>query len=539
MGSVDTAALFAASVNNGNQYQALLAEWEEEEQRQEAITSHIRRKRQLEAAMRPQPRAVRRRSAKKISFLRRDSSGNLVPMDPRDSTWFILYVDPVNIESPKFKLKFRRRFRMPYRSFLDLVNEMKGHRYDDGSRAFERWQSFDATGNPSSPIELMILGALRYLGRGLTFDDIEEMTCISQETHRQFFEKFVWYGRHVLYPKWVVAPATVEDAQDCIHEMEQAGFNGCVGSMDATHVLHEKINHSQRQSHTSFKLAGTARSYNVTVNHRRQILHSTGGHPCRFNDKTLVRFDNFMQAIRKDALQDVSFYLLENKGNQVVKQWYRGVWVLTDNGYLNWPTTIPPFKVTLKLDELLFSKWLESMRKDVECTFGILKGRWRILKAGIRIHSIEKADNIWATCCALHNWLLDIDGLAEQWNNGVQTDWETDFGDLTTADIPRLRRHNVSESDDDDDDGDDDDDDDDDDSASEDDNDDDSEDEVGNGDSPILDNGKPVKYVKDLSMKRFRSKLVAHFNISYKMGLVKWPSRNGMPRPAFPWTNSE
>jgi len=26
-------------------------------------------------------------------------------------------------------------------------------------------------------------------------------------------------------------------------------------------------------------------------------------------------------------------------------------------------------------DEMRWSKWLESMRKDVECAFGILKGR--------------------------------------------------------------------------------------------------------------------------------------------------------------------
>jgi hypothetical protein len=51
------------------------------------------------------------------------------------------------------------------------------------------------------------------------------------------------------------------------------------------------------------------------------------------------------------------------------------------------------------------------MRKDVECTFGILKGRWQILKAGVRIHGVDGVDDVWLTCCALHNWLLDIDDL--------------------------------------------------------------------------------------------------------------------------------
>ena len=57
------------------------------------------------------------------------------------------------------------------------------------------------------------------------------------------------------------------------------------------------------------------------------------------------------------------------------------------------------------------------MRKDVECTFGILKGRWRILKSGVRIYGVDSVDYVWFTCCVLHNWLLDIDdidGLSEK-----------------------------------------------------------------------------------------------------------------------------
>ena len=46
-----------------------------------------------------------------------------------------------------------------------------------------------------------------------------------------------------------------------------------------------------------------------------------------------------------------------------------------DNGYLSWSVTVPPMKAPSSVDEILWSKYLESMRKDVECCFGILKGR--------------------------------------------------------------------------------------------------------------------------------------------------------------------
>ncbi|KAI2490063.1 Plant transposon protein [Fragilaria crotonensis] len=87
------------------------------------------------------------------------------------------------------------------------------------------------------------------------------------------------------------------------------------------------------------------------------------------------------------------------------------------------------------------------MRKDVECTFGILKGRWRILKTGIRMNGVENADKIFLTCCALHNWLLETDGFTTTWNNGVSTvnsDWDGPLGEHSPEDdyiIPQAIRN--------------------------------------------------------------------------------------------------
>ena len=49
-------------------------------------------------------------------------------------------------------------------------------------------------------------------------------------------------------------------------------------------------------------------------------------------------------------------------------------------------------------------------------------------------------DRIWFTCCALHNWLLEADGLDEQWQSGVPSDWE---GELGERDEQELRRYSV------------------------------------------------------------------------------------------------
>ena len=62
-----------------------------------------------------------------------------------------------------------------------------------------------------------------------------------------------------------------------------------------------------------------------------------------------------------------------------------------------------------------FSKWVESMRKDIECAFGILKGHFRILKYGMIFQKVEHCDMLFKTLCALHNLLIKEDGLDTNW----------------------------------------------------------------------------------------------------------------------------
>ena len=130
-----------------------------------------------------------------------------------------------------FQNKFRRRFRLPYNQFIELVKEAKLRNW------FPRWSSQDATGKHSSPLPLMILGSLHYLGRGWTFDDIEENTAIDEETHRQFLHCFLQVGSTKLYNQHVCEPTTPAEAEHHMHEMATAGFPGCLGSTDATHIL--------------------------------------------------------------------------------------------------------------------------------------------------------------------------------------------------------------------------------------------------------------------------------------------------------------
>ena len=449
--------------------------------------------------------------------------------DPRQSNWFHNYVDNA-IMSPSRLKKFRRRFRLPYDEFVklkDCLNE---------EELFTRWHEgkTDPFGVRATPISLLLLGSLRYLGRGLTFDDIEEATNVSQETHRQFFHKFIVFGSTNLYNKYIVDYKNDENIAADRNDYGLAGFPGAVGSLDATHVVMERCAMSNYIHHKGFKMSCPTRTYNMPVNHRRHIISTTTGAPGSWNDKSVVRFDRLAMDMRTPIYDHLSFDLYEkNDKGETVTQTYVGGYFISDNGYQPWSIFIPPFKRSDTVEELEWSKWLESVRKDVECTFGILKGRWRILKAGCRLHGAVAMDRVFLTCCSLHNLLLERDGLNVGWKNGAQSDWQQDLGHFDPEDIPlrirppngdhldrllRLdtslvgrtyggRTGNVSPAEECSDDG-------------------DEDGETPPPVDPTLVNCKDEngKYkVRCLTLAFFRAKLVAHFSICYEMGKVNWP----------------
>ena len=335
------------------------------------------------------------------------------------------------------------------------------------------------------------------------------------------------FGSTELYKKFVVTPTRAEDAAHHTEEYKQAGLPGCVGSMDATHIMLERVEYRLRQNHLGFKMSHTARTCNITVNYRRRILATTTGYPACWNDKTLVLFDDFVVSLNEGQnMQDFTSNLYEtNASGNIVMAKYQGPWLIVDNGYLNWPTTVPPIKQTCSRQEIRFSQWLESIRQDVECTFGILK-------TGIRLNGQEAADKIFLTCCALHNWLVDVDGLDEKWKEGVTSMWEGALGchhDLCDVEehlpdaIARLmspaalRAYDVSGM------------------------------GIGRGDEIRIhdlpnfadqqtlrirqkrlyeqqDRTRP-RIVKDLSLAYFRSRLIQHFDIVFCRNEIVWPGK--------------
>ena len=137
------------------------------------------------------------------------------------------------------------------------------------------------------------------------------------------------------------------------------------------------------------------------------------------------------------------------------------------------------------------------------------------------------------TCCALHNLLLDVDGLSHKWTDGVASSYENDDGEFQDEDIPAaIRRlvdptgtesHRLRTLDD-------------------------SRfgmgltdcdlDDIGTADSdlnhrslqlPLVRSGTSVK---SINFTQFRAMLIDSFNIAFHKNELKWPRR--FPKESMP-----
>lgn len=197
---------------------------------------------------------------------------------------------------------------------------------------------------------------------------------------------------------------------------------------------------------------------------------------------------------------DVDFFLYykDSITGDIKLQQYQGVWIIVDNGYLNESITVPPSKTTQYKDEMAWSSWLELVRNDVECTFGVLKKRFTILSNATRLGSLEAMDDVWTTCCSLHNMLIDYDDTdsddLEQGDDVPNHNWENI---INLQQNTLNAEHNVLE-------------------------DDLFVDEINDTADGTYPNGSNIIPLKKLQLKEFKKRLVKHHAICKRFQQVHW-----------------
>lgn len=365
---------------------------------------------------------LRSRKNKKDNRSRRkraiSSSPRVTRLDYWSSTWGKLLVKlsaipggPL-ISSREGKL-FRRRFRVPWDVFVDLLQKCKEKKLFGENSLLQ----FDCCGSTICPYAIKLLGVLRILGRNWCCDDVAEATGMGETTVRRAFLDFCGNFVDNYYDTYVHRPEG-EKLKRMMNVYARMGLPGCIGSTDCVHLKWDRCPVSLTNL-CKGKEGFPSLSYSCTVDHHRKILGVTRSNFGTRNDKTIVRLDSYITDVHyKRIHEDIEFDVLID--GVLVKR--TGVYYLCDGGYHKWCCMMNPMKHTSSRDDRLWSEWVESTRKDVECVFGILKGRFRFLRHGILLQSQDKVDTVFFTCCILHNLILQADGLDCRWEENVEWD---------------------------------------------------------------------------------------------------------------------
>jgi hypothetical protein len=272
---------------------------------------------------------------------------------------------------------FRRRFRLPFPCFTLLLQICKDYNI------------FDMKYDTKPILEAKILGCLRILGRGSCADEVNELSAntLGESTMNYVFKKFIVNMTNRVYNLFINPPQG-EYLREVQATYAALGLPGCCGSMDCTHVKWTLCPKGKKH-HASGKDGFPTLVFQVVVDHNKRVMHVSQSFLGSVNDKTICENDLFSLGIKHGSLQHVEYELYDSCG---IKYRCKGGYLIVDGGYIDCICFIDPDKHHLHRDGVLWSEWLESVRKDVECFFGILKQRWRFFKNGVVHHT---ASTIW------------------------------------------------------------------------------------------------------------------------------------------------
>ena len=119
-------------------------------------------------------------------------------------------------------IKFRRRFRVPYPLFPDVINPLC------------RQYGILKTQRERIPLELKLLSAFRIFGRDYCSDSISELSFIGESTINAIFKALLKQFLEALYGVYV-RPPEGEELLVVIKRYRRLGSPGAIGSVDCTH----------------------------------------------------------------------------------------------------------------------------------------------------------------------------------------------------------------------------------------------------------------------------------------------------------------
>ncbi|KAL7454130.1 hypothetical protein ACHAXS_000322 [Conticribra weissflogii] len=243
------------------------------------------------------------------------------------------------------------------------------------------------------------MARLHVLSLAIPFQALSHNTNISISEHCKFFYTFIT-KMHSVRDNYIYLPKNQQELDEIMDRYKDMRLPGCGGSIDVVHVKW-----SQCPAGDANRCKGKESYPSMAwCDNTRKIIGISSVQFGTRNDKHIVKIDENVAKIRDGWFSQVQWEYNDMHDNVMTET---GVYLICNGGYLHWPVLMCPYKhASVASREGYFSTNVEGARKDVECTFGILKKRWRILDYGICFCDIKVGNKFFVTCYILHNMML-------------------------------------------------------------------------------------------------------------------------------------
>ncbi|GKB67920.1 ALP1-like protein [Tanacetum coccineum] len=240
-------------------------------------------------------------------------------------------------------------------------------------------------------------------------DALDAYLQIAERTSRECLDNFT-KCIHVLYNHKFLRRPSATDIEKTykLHE-EKHGLPGMLGSIDC---MHWDWKNCPKSLHGQFKRRDhkyPTLMLEAVADQRLWIWHAYFGVPGANNDLNVLYGSPLFDDEIADIAPECPFIV---NGHT-----YRKCYYLADGIYPEWSTFVKTFSVTRDAKTFKFKTVQEAARKDIERAFGVLQGRWGIIRQPARAMQINNLKRIMYCCIILHNMILENEGFEVNLNH--------------------------------------------------------------------------------------------------------------------------
>jgi hypothetical protein len=187
------------------------------------------------------------------------------------------------------------------------------------------------------------------------------------------------------------------------------GVKGMLGSLDCMHTYWKNCPVAWQQSFKG-KQAGPTIVLEAAADYNLWFWHASYGYAGAMNDLNILNMSPLLERLTNGSFKAVEaeagvcpYHIGDSSSLTSSSPPFDRMFLLVDGIYPKYSRFVRGFKAPVTDEEVRFTGWQESARKDIERAFGVIQSKWKVLSFPIQAMDRKSIASMVATCIILHN----------------------------------------------------------------------------------------------------------------------------------------